>query len=324
MLAMHAPDGFLEPWMAVATAGISLIVVAWCARGAAGELDDRRLALGALTGGFVFSAQMLDFPVASGTTGHLLGAALAAIVLGPKLGAVVVTVVIVVQTVVFADGGITALGYNTINMAIVPAFGGWAVFSALRNTLPATHSAVIAAAASASAASVVLSAMAFSLEWLMGASAPVPFTTVFPAMVGIHLLIGIGEGLLSAVVVAAVLATRPDLVAGASDLAPSAAPPIRDRAFLAGGLLVTTFVATVMSQFAAAGPDGLERVAIDTGFVDRAHDHLLANSVFADYATSGVASEPVGLAVAGLVGVGVTVLVAYGMGRAVPTACGSV
>jgi cobalt/nickel transport system permease protein len=316
VIGMHAPDGFLEPTVAAATALASLAIVGWSLRRASAELDDRQIPLAGLSAAFVFAAQMFNFPVASGTTGHLLGGALAAILLGPHLGTVVVAVVVVVQALLFADGGLTALGYNVLNMAIVPAFGGWALFWLFRAVLPARSSGVIGAAGLAAGASVVLSAVAFSLEWLFGASAPVPFDTVFAAMVGVHALIGIGEGLLSALVVAAVLAARPDLVAGAHDLSAEQLADARRvelRTFVLGGAIVAAAFAAVVSQFAFDDPDGLERVAIDEGFIGEAGEHALSSSLFADYATRGIGNESLSLAVAGLAGAALALVVASGM-----------
>ncbi|MGF1597035.1 MAG: energy-coupling factor ABC transporter permease [Acidimicrobiales bacterium] len=316
---MHAPDGFLSPQVAVATALLSAIIVGLALRATGRELGERQIPLAGMAAAFIFAAQMFNFPVASGTTGHLLGGALAAILLGPRLGAVVVTVVVVVQALLFADGGITALGYNVLNMAIVPAFGGWALFRLIRSALPATPAAVTAATALAAGSSVVLSAMAFSLQWLFGATAPVPFDTVFGAMVGVHVLIGIGEGLISALTVAAVLAARPDLVVGAAGVVPAEpadGPRVGFRAFAIGGVLVSLFVGAVVSQFAAGDPDGLERVAIDEGFVDAGDDHALSGSLFADYATRGIGDEGLSLAVAGTVGVTLTLVVGYGLATA--------
>lgn len=316
LFAMHAPDGFLEPAVAAATAVISVAILALCLRAAKDELGDRQVPLAGITAAFVFAAQMFNFPVASGTSGHLLGGALAAILLGPHVGTLVVSVVVVVQALLFADGGLTALGYNVLNMAIVPAFGGWALYKLFRKLLPANASGVVVGTGLAAAASVVLSSMAFSIEWLFGASAPVPFDTVFTAMVGVHALIGIGEGVLSALMVSAVLATRPDLVVGARDLdidAVSDRRPVGVRAFVLGGLLVAVFFAAVVSQFAVDDPDGLERVAIDEGFESSAAEHAIADSIFADYATTGIDNETVSLAVAGLAGVALTLLVGYGI-----------
>lgn len=316
MIGMHAPDGFLEPGVAVVTAVISAVLIVASFRVGARELGDRQVPLAGIAAGFVFAAQMFNFPVASGTTGHLLGGALTAILLGPWVGSLVVAVVVTVQALVFADGGMSALGYNVLNMAIVPAFAGWALFLLFRRVLPGNTSGVAAATALAAGASVVMSAATFSLEWLFGASAPVPFDTVFAAMVGVHVLIGIGEGVLSALVIVAVLAARSDLVAGVRDLdreTLSRRTPVRARTFSIAGILVALCIAAVVSQFAADGPDGLEVVAIEEGFAGSARDHPLRGSLFADYATSGIDNESLSLAVAGITGVIVTLLVGYGV-----------
>lgn len=316
MIGMHAPDGFLEPGVAIVTALISLVVVGLALRHASRELDDRQVPLAGIAAAFIFAAQMFNFPVASGTTGHLLGGALAAILLGPWIGTLVVTVVVVVQALLFADGGLTALGYNALNMAIVPAFGGWALYRLARRVLPANQGGVVGAAGHAAGLSVVLSAMAFSLQWLFGASAPIPFDTVFAAMVGVHVLIGVGEGILTALVLGAVLATRPDLVYGARDLTFEQLADrsrVSVRTFWIGGTAVAVFFAAVVSQFAFDRPDGLERVAEDKGFMESARDHAFANGVFADYATRGIGNETLSLAVAGLAGVVISLLVGYGL-----------
>jgi cobalt/nickel transport system permease protein len=317
---MHAPDGFLTAGTAIATGAISTGAVGVALRQTRESLQDRQIPLAGLAAAFVFAAQMVNFPVAAGTTGHLLGGALAAILLGPSMGALVVTVVVVVQAFGFADGGLSALGYNVLNMAVVTAFGGYAAFALLRRLLPRNGAGVIAAAGIAAGVSVVLSSAAFSVQWLFGASANIPFDTVFGAMVGVHALIGVGEGVITALAVGAVLAARPDLVHGARDLTrqqQADRPRVSGRVFAIVALLVTVVIATVVAQFAAPDPDGLERVAEDTGFVDTAEDHALGSSIFADYATSGVGDETLSLAVAGVVGVTVTLLVGAGLVLAV-------
>lgn len=314
---MHAPDGFLAAGTAVGTGLVSAGAVGAALRQSRDVLKDAQVPLAGLAGAYVFAAQMFNFPVAAGTTGHLLGGALAAILLGPAVGMLVVTVVVVLQALLFADGGITALGYNVLNMAVVTSLGGWAVFRGLRSVLPATRTAVAAAAGVAAFASVVLSSMAFSIEWLFGASAPVPFDRVFGAMVGVHALIGVGEGVITALTLSAVLAARPDLVVGADGLDTDTAARTRLNRFLVAGALVTLLVAGVVSQFAGAAPDGLERVAEDTGFLQAAGEHALASSVFADYATRGVADEQASLAIAGVTGSLLTVAVGSGLVLAV-------
>jgi cobalt/nickel transport system permease protein len=312
---VHAPDGFLSAPVAIATGVVSAATVGVAIRQSREELQERQVPLAGLTAAFIFAAQMVNFPVAAGTTGHLLGGALAAVLLGPWVGLLVVTVVVLVQALVFADGGLTALGYNVFNMAIVTSLGGWAVFRLSRRVLPATSAGVAIAAGVAGFASVVLSAIAFSLQWLFGATAAVPFDRVFTAMVGVHTVIGIGEGVITGLTVAAVLAARPDLVVGARDLDVTAAPRARApaRRVVLVGLVVALLVAVGVAQFAVDDPDGLERVAEDTGFADSAREHAFESSLFADYATTGVANEAVSLAIAGAAGTLLTLAVGGGL-----------
>ena len=317
---MHAPDGFLNAGTAVATGAISIGTIGVALRQVQDTIKDKQVPLAGIAAAFIFAAQMFNFPVAAGTTGHLLGGALAAILLGPHMGAIVVTIVVVGQALMFADGGLTALGYNVLNMAIVPAYGGYAVFRLFRRVVPQTSGGVVAATGLAGLVSVVLSAAAFSIQWLFGATAPVTFAEVFTAMVGVHFLIGIGEGVVSALAVGAVLAARPDLVHGASDLDPSQISQqhrVPIRTFLIGGLLAALFLAAVVSQFAADDPDGLESVAIATGIDESGEDHALGGSIFADYATEGLENESASLAIAGITGTLIVLAVGWGLFAAV-------
>lgn len=315
IMAMHAPDGFLDAGTALVTAVLSVALVALALRQSSAQLKEKAIPLAGITAAFVFAAQMFNFPVAAGTTGHLIGAALAAILLGPSVGVIVLTIVVVVQGLAFADGGLTALGYNVLNMAVIPAYGGYAVYRLFRRILPNTTGGVVGASGTAAWASVAMSSIAFSIQWLFGATAPVAFDDVFVAMVGVHAVIGVGEMVISALAVAAVLASRPDLVYGASDLgrADLADTKVQIRTFVFGGLMVALVFAAVVSQFAVDAPDGLERVAEDTGFAAVASDHLLADSIFADYATAGISNETFSLALAGVVGTIVTLVVASGI-----------
>lgn len=316
---MHAPDGFLSGPVAVVTGLVSLAICGLALRVVEREALQERVVLAGVVGAFIFAGQMFNFPVAAGTSGHLMGGTLAAILLGPWLGSLVVAVVVLVQALVFADGGITALGYNVLNMAVVPAFGGWGVFRLLRRFFPPNRSGVVASTALASGVGVVLSSVAFSLEWLFGATAPVAFDDVFAAMVGVHALIGIGEAVISGSAVGAVLAARPDLVYGATDLSPesvASCTPVGLRTFVLASLLVAVVFAAVVSQFASPDPDGLERVAADKGFIQSAREHPLADSPFADYATRGIDHERLSLATAGIAGVFLTLAVTGGVGLA--------
>jgi cobalt/nickel transport system permease protein len=217
---MHIPDGFIDiPTSAVvglAAAG----AVAVSVRGARKELDERTAPLAGLVAAFVFAVQMLNFPVAAGTSGHLLGAALAAILVGPFTGVLCLTVVLIVQGIFFADGGLTAIGLNVFNIAVVGTVAAWFIFKGARAILPKSRFGVLVATAVASLLSVPIAALAFVLEYAVGGTTNVDIGTVLAAMVGTHVLIGIGEAVITTLTVGAVLASRPDLVYGAKDLRP--------------------------------------------------------------------------------------------------------
>jgi cobalt/nickel transport system permease protein len=215
---MHIPDGFIDGGTSLGGGVISTGTVAVCLRRTAQVLDDRQVPMVGLAAAFVFAVQMLNFPVASGTSGHLLGGVLAAVFVGPWAGALAVTVVLVVQAFLFADGGVSALGLNVLNMALIGALVGYAIFAALRAVLPRTRGAVVVAAGIAAALAPAMASVVFTLEYALGGNGAASVGTVATAMIGVHVLIGIGEGVITAMTVSAVLATRPDLVYGAKSL----------------------------------------------------------------------------------------------------------
>ena len=217
---MHIPDGYIDAPTAIGFGVVAAGGVALCLRGARRELDDRTAPMAGLVAAFVFAVQSLNFPVAAGTSGHLLGGALAAVLVGPWTGALCVTVVLLVQGIFFADGGLSALGLNVTNMALTTTLVGWLVFIGLRRVLPRARGGVVAAASVAALVSVPAASLVFVLEYALGGTADVPIATVAAAMVGVHALIGIGEALITGFTVAAVLAVRPDLVYGARHLLP--------------------------------------------------------------------------------------------------------
>jgi cobalt/nickel transport system permease protein len=204
---MHIPDGFLTTDVALACAVPAAVAVGVGLRKASTDLDERRVPLLGVTAAFIFAAQMLNFPVAGGTSGHFLGAALAAILLGPWLACLTLAVVLGVQAFVFADGGITALGANILNMGVIGALLVGGVMHYARRLAPR---AIVPISAIGAWFAVMLGATAASFE--LAISGTVPLHTVLPAMLGTHLLIGIGEAVITAAAVSAVLTTRPDLV----------------------------------------------------------------------------------------------------------------
>jgi cobalt/nickel transport system permease protein len=215
---MHIPDGFIDGPTSAVAGLVAAGGIAVALRKAGEDALESRAAMTGLVAAFVFAAQMLNFPVASGTSGHLLGGLLAAVLVGPWLGSLAVSVVLVVQCLLFADGGISALGLNIVNMAFVPTFVAYGLFLVARRLAPSTRTGVLAATAVAALASVVLASLAFVVEYAVGGTGAVPIGTLATAMVGVHVLIGIGEAVITTLTVGAVLATRPDLVYGAPEV----------------------------------------------------------------------------------------------------------
>jgi cobalt/nickel transport system permease protein len=218
---VHIPDGFMNASTSLGAGAVAAGGLGVSLRRTAQTLQDRQAPLAGLVAAYIFAVQMLNFPVAAGTSGHLLGGVLAAVLVGPWAGAICVAVVLLVQGLLFADGGLTALGLNITNMALVAGVGGYAVFLLLRRVLPATKAAVAGAAGVAAGISVVMASIAFVVEYAVGGTGGTggaSVGTVVAAMVGVHTLIGIGEGIITALTVGVVLGVRPDLVHGAADL----------------------------------------------------------------------------------------------------------
>ncbi|WP_030144682.1 energy-coupling factor ABC transporter permease [Glycomyces sp. NRRL B-16210] len=212
-LALHIPTDVVNGPVSLAFALLAAVLVGVCVVAARRHLDDRLVPLAGLATAFVFAAQMLNFPVAAGVSGHLLGGALAAALLGPWLGALCVTVVVVIQALLFADGAVTALGLNVFNMALVSTFVGYGVLVIALKVLPRTRWGLGAAAFAAAVVSVVAASAGFVLQfWLGGEAVGQSFGAMAAAILGTHVLIGVGEGVITAGAVTAVALARPDLV----------------------------------------------------------------------------------------------------------------
>lgn len=316
-----------------AVAGVAAAgAVAVSLRGARRELDERTAPLAGLVAAFIFAVQMLNFPVATGTSGHLLGGALAAILVGPWTGVLCVAVVLLMQGILFADGGLTALGVNITVMGVVTVVVAYALFRGLVLVLPRTRRSVTAASFVAALVSVPASAAAFTLLYAIGGTTDVPISKVMTAMVGVHFLIGIGEGVITMLTVGAVIAVRPDLVFGARGLTaplklrvggelvdaatpaatPAAAPAGSPKKLWIGGVVTALVLAGFVSFYASASPDGLEKVAADKGFDARAEEHAAADSPLADYGIKDVDNARLSGGLAGVIGVGVTLAVGTG------------
>ncbi|MGW8984294.1 energy-coupling factor ABC transporter permease [Streptomyces parvus] len=332
---MHVPDGFIDAPVSVAAGVFAAGAVAVSLRGARRELDERTAPLAGLVAAFIFAVQMLNFPVAAGTSGHLMGGALAAILVGPYTAVLCLSVVLLLQGIFFADGGLTALGVNITVMGVVTVVVAYAVFRLLTGLLPRTRRSATASAFVAALVSVPASAAAFTLLYWIGGTTDIPIGKVFTAMVGVHVLIGIGEAVITALTVGAVLAVRPDLVHGvqgslaaplklridgelvdapAATRDPEPAPARRStRGFWITGLVSAFLLAGFVSFYASANPDGLERVAADQGIDEKVEEHGAADSPLADYGVGDIANARLSGGLAGVIGVSATVVVGTGV-----------
>jgi cobalamin biosynthesis protein CbiM len=211
---MHIPDGFIDIPTSTAFAALAATGVALSLKGAKSSLDEKTAPLAGLTATFIFAVQMLNFPVAAGTSGHLLGGALAAVLVGPYAASLALTVVLLMQGLLFADGGLTAIGLNVFNMSIIGVWVGYFAFNLAKRVLPKKKASVAIAALFGGFISVPAAALGFVIEYAIGGTATFSTSAVASAMIGTHILIGIGEGLITFFAVSAVMASRSDLVYG--------------------------------------------------------------------------------------------------------------
>jgi cobalt/nickel transport system permease protein len=212
VLAMHMSDGLVNAPTAAGFGFVALLGLAVAVSRARADLDDRTAPMAGLVTAFVFAVQMINFPILPGASGHLLGGALVAILVGPWVGSLCIAIVLVVQALLFADGGLTALGTNIVNMAFVGVFTGWLVARAMRPLALRNRTGLLATAFIAAFLNTVAAALAFVLEYAIGGAGGASLGTVLVLMLGLHVLIGIGEGVIAAATVGAVAAVRPDLV----------------------------------------------------------------------------------------------------------------
>ncbi|MFF3613520.1 energy-coupling factor ABC transporter permease [Streptomyces sp. NPDC002580] len=330
---MHVPDGFINAPVSAVTGVIAAGAIAVSLRGARRELDERTAPLAGLVAAFIFAVQMLNFPVAAGTSGHLLGGALAAILVGPCTGVLCVSVVLLMQGILFADGGLTALGVNITDMAIVTTVVSYAVFRGLVKVLPRKRRSVTVASFVAALLSVPAAAVAFTFLYSIGGTTDVAVSKVATAMIGVHLLIGLGEAAITALTVGAVIAVRPDLVHGARGLrqrlklrvngelvdtpAPEATAPVAARSshrtVWITGLVASLVLAGFVSFYASASPDGLEKVAKDKGIDTKVEKHATEDSPLAGYGVKDISDARVSGGLAGVIGVGATVVAGTGV-----------
>jgi cobalt/nickel transport system permease protein len=307
---MHLPDGFLDLKTSLLAATGAAAGVALSVRRIRESVPPRRMPMLGLSAAFIFAAQMLNFPVAAGTSGHLMGGVLAAVLLGPSAAILVITSVLVVQCLLFMDGGLLALGANIFNMAIVDVTAGYLTFRLVsRGGGEGSPRITVFAAAFAGWVGTVAASVACAGQ--LGFAGTASWRVVLPAMAGVHMLIGLGEGLATGLVVLAVLRTRPALIAS---IGPESETP-RGSAFRYG-LIAAVGLAVFLAPFASPWPDGLERVAAKIGFEHKAEESPIPPAM-PDYHLPAIKSATLGTALAGTIGTLAALGCAYLVSRAV-------
>ncbi len=293
---MHIPDGFLDAKTALTGAVLAVAGVGLAVRSVRQTMAPSRIPLLGMTSAFVFAAQMINFPVAAGTSGHLIGAVLAAVLLGPGAAVVVLASVLVLQCFLFQDGGVTALGVNVFNLAILAPVSGYAVYALVLRVAGVGLRSRLLATAFAAWCSTLVAAVACAGQ--LALSGTVAWSAALPAMAGIHALIGAGEALITTLVVAAILRLRPEFVLNNE----AGFPRARQRALVWQGLLVALGLVLFVAPFASGWPDGLESVAAGLGFEQRAAASPVLAAPWPDYTLPGLTSPGWSTVLAGLLG----------------------
>ena len=289
---LHIPDGFLSGPVIAACWVATAVLLAVALPRVNAALGERQVPLTGVMGAFIFAAQMINFPVFGGTSGHLLGGALAAITLGPWAAMIVMTSVVVLQALLFQDGGLLVMGANIFNMGLVTAVVGYGLY---RGSQGRTARIRFAVAGVAAWLSVMGASLLTSLElWLSGTTS---LEVVVPAMLGVHALIGVGEALITVAALGFLLRTRPDV------LEKHAAQG--GRGWVLAGVGVTLAV-VLLAPIASQDPDGLERVANELGFISQAQESPF--TLLPDYTIPGLDQALVSTIAAGAVGVLLTTL----------------
>ncbi len=302
---MHLPDGFLDAktWatMDVASAG----VIAYAVKKTSEKFEDKQVPVMGVVAAFVFAAQMLNFPVLGGTSGHLVGAVLAAVLLGPWAATLVMTSVFIIQALFFQDGGIMALGANIFNMGIIGTVAGYYIFSYVRSHFDSDKGLLFGVFV-ASWISVVLAAVFTALELAFSGTSPTK--VVVPAMATVHVFIGLGEAIITTAIVSFILKVRRDLVYGVSEQT-----KYEKRALPVVVAIIVMLI--LLSPFASSFPDGLEKAAEVHSFAGKAS--IVLKTAMADYALPGVANASLSTIIAGAIGAVLVFALAFTAGRSI-------
>jgi cobalt/nickel transport system permease protein len=288
---MHIPDGFLSVVVSIVLWAVSVITVGYALRRVSADLGERQVPLMGVLAAAIFAGQMLNFTVIGGTSGHLMGAALATVLLGPWAAILVMTCVVAVQALIFQDGGLLALGSNIFNMGIVGVAVAYMAYNTLRRLTGERRWGLFASGFIAAWLSIEVAALGVGLQLALSNTSPA--NIAIPTMAGIHALIGIGEGLITVGALAFIVSTRPDLLKSGEGRVAGG------KLVWVAGLLLALLLA-VASPLASANPDGLEWVAEQQNFLDRAEGPLF--NLLPDYVLPGVSNEALATILAGILG----------------------
>ena len=291
---MHVPDGFMNVTMSAATGVISFGTLWAYIRSAKDLIADKFIALTGMMSALIFVLQMINFPIAAGTSGHLLGGALAVIVLGPRLGLICLSVVVIIQSLLFADGGLSALGVNVLNMAIVTSATSWFIVKYWIKFIGKNKTSIVSVSVLAGILSVVFSSIAFTIQYAIGGTISIPLGTVLLAMVTTHFIIGFGEGIITALIITLLLQVRPDLI-----YAYERSDENTTKVSFYGLFIILILLLSLITPFASSSPDGLESVAEEFGFTQTDGIVLLLD----DYGISAVNNNFISTVLSALLGV---------------------
>ena len=291
---MHVPDGFMNVTMSAATGVISFGTLWAYIRSAKDLIADKFIALTGMMSALIFVLQMINFPIAAGTSGHLLGGALAVIVLGPRLGLICLSVVVIIQSLLFADGGLSALGVNVLNMAIVTSATSWFIVKYWIKFIGKNKTSIVSVSVLAGILSVVFSSIAFTIQYAIGGTISIPVGTVLLAMVTTHFIIGFGEGIITALIITLLIRVRPDLI-----YAYERSDENTTKVSFYGLFIILILLLSLLTPFASSSPDGLESVAEEFGFTQTDGIVLLLD----DYGISAVNNDFISTILSALLGV---------------------
>jgi cobalt/nickel transport system permease protein len=303
---MHIPDGFLNAPVSITTTLLAAAGLTIAIRDVKKYLPEHQVPLIGLSAAFIFAAQMLNFPVAAGTSGHLVGATLVAILLGPSAATLVISAVLILQCLMFADGGITALGANIFNLGIVAPIVGFAVYRLiLRISKSDALFYRLFATAFSAWTSTVVAAIFCSIELALSHAAAIQL--VLPAMTAVHMIIGLGEAAITAFVIANIIRLRPELFLSNTN---QDGTEKANNTFYILGLLVSLALAIFIAPFASESPDGLEFIAEKFGFINNA-TALLTQAPLADYSVPGIDNMVTSSLLVGTIGTLIAFILAW-------------